>query len=179
MERSRGGRSSRKSRGLNWRGFLVYMGALAFWISVSGQLAWDIMGSMTVGNSTWEPAEIPSFSSILGCINSGLEQRRMAAECSSALVPYSRQSLFLGILSLWWNPRLRLKVEGKSGRLTGLREYYKIQIVVLVVRFVTWACLQDPSIIGLNSSLPQAIHIFTGIFTVIVSCPVFLMPCAT
>jgi hypothetical protein len=48
-------------------------------------------------------------------------------------------------------------------------EYYKIQIVVLVVRFMAWACLQDPAISGLSSSLPQAIHIFTGLFTVIVS----------
>ena len=176
MERTRGGRSSRKVRSWNWRSLLVYIGALAFWVSVSGQLAWNIMGSLVADNSTWKPAEKLSLPLIQACIGSALEQRRMNAECYSALVTFARHSLFLGSLSLWWNPRLRHKVEGKAGRLTGMSEYYKIQIVVLVVRFVTWACSQDPSIIGLNSSLSQAIHIFTGMFTIIVSALVFFMP---
>lgn len=91
------------------------------------------------------------------------------------LAPYAGLSLILGAFALWWNPKLRLKVEGHHGRLIGLREYYRIQIVALMVRFMAWAGLQDPAITGLHPHLNPSIHAFVAIFTLIVSRAAFLI----
>lgn len=128
---------------------------------------------MNTHDTAWhDPLEF-SLTLMTSCINTALQGQQMGNQCVALLAPYSGLVLCLGVLSVWWNPRLRSKVDGKGGRLVGLSEYYKIQIVVLVVRFVAWAALHDPSIIGLDPRLPPVIHIFMGVFTVIVSvvCP--------
>ncbi|PGH27534.1 hypothetical protein AJ80_00775 [Polytolypa hystricis UAMH7299] len=165
MERSRGGRH--RAHGWNWRSLLVATGAVSFWASVAGQLAWNLAGSIATEHLGMETQDSVSlFSITTSCVRQGLKHRQIADECTSVVTPYAGLALFLGVASIWWNPRLRHKVEGK-GRITGMREYYKIQIVVLVVRFVAWACLQDQSITGLDPRLPPAIHAFMGLFTII------------
>ncbi|KAF7597463.1 hypothetical protein BBP40_003710 [Aspergillus hancockii] len=69
------------------------------------------------------------------------------------------------ILSLWYNPKLRLKVEGRGGRFVGLGEYYKVQFIVMVVRCVFWALLRDPLSSGLQPHLPPTLHMFMFVFT--------------
>jgi hypothetical protein len=70
---------------------------------------------------------------------------------------------------LWWNPKLRLKVEGRGGRFIGLGEYYQVQLIVMVARCVFWAVLKDPSSSGLQPTLPPALHLFMILFTILVS----------
>lgn len=148
---------------------LVSAGALSFWASIAGQLAWNVMGAMDMGKQAEDVEVDLSFSLVPLCFDQVLKRQTVLNECPLVLAPYAGFALFLGILSIWWNPKLRDKVEGRGGRLTGMGEYYKVQIVVLAVRFVAWACLQDPSITGLNPGLAPAIHAFMGAFTIIVS----------
>lgn len=167
MERSRGGKL--KTQRWNWRGLLVSMGAMGYWGSILGQIGWNFVGAMALKDSTWEDSQRISLSTIKSCIVQGLRQRQLEGYCPTALTPYAGFALILGVLSLWWNPRLRDRVARRGGRLVGLDEYYRIQIFVLVARFVAWACLQDPSMSGLNPRVLPAIHIFMGVFTIIVS----------
>ncbi|PGH04102.1 hypothetical protein AJ79_07202 [Helicocarpus griseus UAMH5409] len=167
MEKSRGGRSNRRARSWGWRSMLVSTGAVSFWASVAGQLTWNLMGALAAGNTVENIEADLSLSSVPFCFNRIWERQPVFDGCSLVLTPYAGLALFLGILSIWWNPMLRHKVEGRGGRLTGMSEYYKVQIIVLVVRFVAWACLQDPSITGLNPRLAPAIHAFMAIFTVV------------
>ncbi|OAX83390.1 hypothetical protein ACJ72_02251 [Emergomyces africanus] len=168
MENSRGGRYSRRAHGWSWRSMVVFAGAVCFWVSVAGQLTWNLMGVMAAGNAPRDEEFDISLSLVRFCFERIWKRRPLFDNrCSSVLTPFAGLALFLGMLSIWWNPKLRHKVEGRGGRLTGMGEYYKVQIIVLVVRFVAWACLQDPSITGLNPSLTPAIHGFMSIFTVI------------
>lgn len=169
MEKSRGGRYNRRAHGWGWRSILVFTGAICFWASVAGQLAWNLMGAMVAGNTFQDLDSDLSLSLVPFCFDKMWKRQPVFDECSSALTPFAGLALFLGMLSIWWNPKLRHKVEGRGGRLTGMGEYYKVQIIVLVVRFVAWACLQDPSITGLNPRLAPGIHGFMSIFTIIVS----------
>lgn len=171
MEQSRGGRSVRNRRKWRWRSLFVSTGAVAFWASVAGQLSWNAMGCLADTTSFSENQRLVHLSKTLlrSCLDQGVRYKRMQGECAISLQPYAGLALVLGVLSLWWNPKLRYKVDGKSGRISGVREYYRIQIVALVVRFVAWTVLQDPTITGLNPTLSPAIHIFVIIFTLIVS----------
>jgi Ima1 N-terminal domain len=167
MERSKTGRVTRKARNRNWRTLLVFAGAAGHWGSVAGQLSWHLLASMD--SNRIKPGEGSSvFSISLSCIKQAIGKQQVESQCSSGLAPYSGLALLLGILSLWWNPKLWLKVEGRSGRFVGLGEYYKVQLIILVVRFVAWALLKDRMISGINPSLSRAMHIFMMGFIILV-----------
>ncbi|KAK2749646.1 hypothetical protein FQN57_005868 [Myotisia sp. PD_48] len=162
MERSKG--QSRKTRYWEWKSLLVSTGALAFWASVTGQLACDFLESIILNypetvSSLLPPAITRHLSEPIKHLN--------FSEDFAWLQPCAGLSLVLGAFSLWWNPKLSLKVAGHHGRLVGLREYYRVQIVALMVRFMAWAGLQDPAITGLHPQLRPSIHLFVGIFTIL------------
>ncbi|KAJ5084392.1 hypothetical protein NUU61_008971 [Penicillium alfredii] len=168
MDRSRASKAARRARNRNWRSVLVLTGALGYWSSVVGQLAWDVMSALTAiqipeGSDT-SPVTPPSW---VSCVRRTVEMRRVPGQCAFDLAPSAGLALVAGSLSLWWNPKLRMKVEGIGGRFAGLGEYYKVQLIALVVRCVFWAVLKDPSASGLEPTLPPALHMFMIIFTVL------------
>lgn len=173
MERSKEGRAARQARNWNWRSFLVFGGAIGYWISIAGQLSWDLWSGLTAvadDDSLRDPdAFSESSPSILSCATQTLWSHQLPKDCMVDLAPYAGLSLVAGILSLWYNPKLRLKVEGRGGRFVGLGEYYKVQLIVMVVRCVFWGVLRDPSSSGLDPSLPSALHWFMFLLTVLVS----------
>lgn len=149
---------------------MVFAGAIAYWVSLAAQLAWDVTGAISEKRLSDEvkldaSSSLPVFRS---CLTS-LKHASMPKECQTVMQSYAGFALMLGALAVWWNPKLSYKAEGRPGRLTGLREYYRIQIVVLVTRFAVWAFLQDDMIMDLNPSLGPIVHVFVGLFTVIVS----------
>ncbi|KAL1959222.1 hypothetical protein VTO42DRAFT_2727 [Malbranchea cinnamomea] len=169
MEQSRSGRLQRHRHYLGWRSLLLYTGAVAYWVSVAGQLTWDVVSVMSAENASFElDLDISTSQSVLkSCVSLALKHAGMAPECGATAQPYAGFALLLGVLGVWWNPKLRYKVEGRSGRLAGLREYYQIQIVMLVVRFAVWTCSNDPLVTDFNPRLPTAIHILMAILTII------------
>ncbi|GAD93242.1 conserved hypothetical protein [Paecilomyces variotii No. 5] len=167
MERSKTGRAARKARNRNWRSVLVFAGALGYWASVAGQLAWSFMGSLSAKSMPSDSGDALNLSSFTTCVTQSVLTRRVDGYCSSGLAHYAGLALLLGILSLWWNPKLRFKVEGRTGRFIGLGEYYKVQLIVLVLRSAFWAVLKDPSTSGLRADLPPALHAFMMVFTIL------------
>ena len=171
MDRSKAGRAARQPRRWNWRNLLVLAGALGYWISVTGQLGWNMWSALAVEEH--EPLQDPDapsmLPSILSCVCQVFETRRVPSSCSIDLAPYAGLALIAGILSIWWNPKLRLKVEGRGGRFVGLGEYYQVQLIVMVVRCAFWGVLRDPSSSGLPLDLPPTLHLFMIFFTVLVS----------
>lgn len=169
MDRSKAGRTARQARNRNWRSLLVFAGAIGYWGSVAGQLAWDVMGALDAAGGVPEDSDNLLPPSLVSCVQQILLERKLPSYCSVDLAPYAGLSLIAGILSLWWNPKLRFKVEGRGGRFAGLGEYYQVQLIVMVVRCVFWAVLKDPSSSGLQPTLPPALHIFMFFFTILVS----------
>ncbi|KAJ5818375.1 hypothetical protein N7474_003966 [Penicillium riverlandense] len=161
MDRSRASKASRQARNRNWRSLLVITGALGYWGSIATQLAWDSMSVLASGQLS-DGVNTPSLAS---CVSQTVGIRRIPSNCAFDLAPLAGLGLIAGSLSLWWNPKLRMKVEGRGGRFAGLGEYYKVQLIVLVVRCVFWAVLKDPSASGLKPTLPPALHLFMVLFT--------------
>jgi hypothetical protein len=168
MDRSKAGRTARHARRWNWRSLLVFAGAIGYWASVAGQLSWDLWGGLATDEALRDEDELLLSPSITSCVNQTLQTRQVPSYCSVDLAPYAGLSLVAGILSLWYNPKLRLKVEGRGGRFVGLGEYYKVQLIVMVVRCVFWALLRDPSLSGLQTHLPSTLHTFMFTFTILV-----------
>lgn len=172
MDQSRASKAARRTRNRSWQSLLVYAGALGHWASVGGQLAWDVLSALTspssLDNVGISPKEPPSLGF---CFSQTVQMRRIPGDCSFDLAPFAGFALIAGSLSIWWNPKLRMKVEGRGGRFAGLGEYYKVQLISLVARCVFWALLKDPSASGFEPTLPPALHMFMIMFTVLVSVP--------
>ncbi|KAH1322364.1 hypothetical protein KXX66_000297 [Aspergillus fumigatus] len=167
MDRSKAGRAARHARRWNWRNLLVSAGAMGYWGSVAGQLSWDTLGALSADHHLRDMYNDLSPPSIASCARATLQKRQLPSLCWVDLSPYAGLALIVGILSLWWNPKLRLKVEGRGGRFVGLGEYYQVQLIVMVARCVFWAVLKDPSSSGLQPTLPPALHTFMILFTIL------------
>ncbi|CEN61585.1 hypothetical protein ASPCAL08239 [Aspergillus calidoustus] len=164
MDRSKAGKAARRARQWNWRSLLVFVGAICYWASIAGQLAWDVTSALTIEEPADDMAESPSAASHVQIF---LGLHRLPRQWLVDPAPYAGFALVAGILSLWWNPKLRLKVQGRGGRFLGLGEYYKVQLIVMVVRCAFWAVLRDPSSSGLDPTLPPALHSFMVLFTIL------------
>ncbi|KAL4956970.1 Ima1 N-terminal domain-containing protein [Aspergillus filifer] len=168
MDRSKAGKAARKARQWNWRSLLVFAGAMCYWASIAGQLAWSMTSALPVeGPLLDDPEDSLTSPSIASRFNETLRALNLPSHCPVDLVPYAGLSLVAGILSIWWNPKLRLKVEGRGGRFVRLGEYYQVQLIVLVARCAFWAVLRDPSSHGLDATLPPALHTFMVLFTIL------------
>lgn len=174
MDQSRANREARQVRNRSWRSLLLYAGALAYWASIAGQIAWDLISAMTLYQTSGsldgspiytEPSMAPAFSQ---CTKQTLSMWRIPSDCVIDLAPAAGVALIAGALSLWWNPKLRLKIDGMPGKFKGLAEYYQAQLIVLVVRCVFWAVLKDPSASGLDPSMSPALHGLMMAFTLLV-----------
>ncbi|KAL4881458.1 Ima1 N-terminal domain-containing protein [Aspergillus karnatakaensis] len=167
MDRSKAGKAARKARRWNWRSLLVLAGAVSYWASVVGQIAWNMTGALSVDEPFLDTGTPLLSRSAMSLFQQTAHTFRLPSYCDIDLAPYAGLSLVAGILSLWWNPKLRLKVEGRGGRFLGLGEYYKAQLIILVVRCAFWAVLKDPSSSGLDANLPPALHLFMAVFTIL------------
>ncbi|KAJ5650128.1 uncharacterized protein N7484_003851 [Penicillium longicatenatum] len=151
MDQTRASKAVQRARQHSWQSFLVYLGALGFWISILGQLAWDTIGVLTlypVQNDADMSIDTPM--SLLLRVRQMIALRGIPHEYSFDLASIAGKALVAGCLSLWWNPKLRMKVYGRPGRFSGLGEYYQLQLFSLVLRCVFWSLFKDPSASGID-----------------------------
>lgn len=140
---------------------------MGYWTSIAGQLCWDAWSALATEELHYSRA-LSSSPTVSAWIQRIAQNPFAPSSRAIDLAPYARLSLVAGILTLWYNPKLRLKVEGRGGRFVGLGEYYKVQLIVMVVRCAFWAMLKDPASSGLEPALPPALHLFMILFTVLV-----------
>ncbi|KAJ5294849.1 hypothetical protein PENANT_c014G05137 [Penicillium antarcticum] len=173
MDQSRANREARQIRNRSWRSLLLYAGALAHWTSISGQVAWDLISAMTLHQTpeSLDESPISTESSLAAtfsqCTKQTFSMWRIPSNCVVDLAPAAGLALIAGALSLWWNPKLRLKIDGMPGKFKGLAEYYQAQLIVLVARCAFWAVLKDPVASGLDSSMSPALHGLMMAFTLL------------
>ncbi|KAJ5162931.1 Protein of unknown function DUF2349 [Penicillium coprophilum] len=174
MDQSRANRESRQARNRSWRSLLLFVGASAYWVSIAGQLAWNLISVATLSQVSQSFDHSPDTgrspmapNSLVSCVNQSLRFRRIPSECSPDLAPTAGVALIAGAASLWWNPKLRMKIDGMPGKFRGLVEYYEAQLIIMVVRCVFWAVLKDPSASGLEPKLIPAVHAVMILITVV------------
>ncbi|EXJ81669.1 hypothetical protein A1O1_07734 [Capronia coronata CBS 617.96] len=150
-------RQRRIASRLGWRSLLVTAAGLAYFSSLAMQLVWHLYGSQ-VSRRTPTLKLRP-----LDC----LTHRPFVSECLDIVEPLVGLSLNLGLLSIWWNPRWQYRLSTQEGNLSGLKQYYLVQMALLGLRFSAWIVLVhvplDPKVrCMLHACFAVAIAVIAG-----------------
>lgn len=168
MERSRGS-SGRGYHGWTWKRVALFIGAVGWYTSIAGQILWNLGGALTIERDEREDGlRDDSSPSVLTCLAQSWIFGQVTFACSQQLAALAGPALGLGVLSIWWNPRFKEKLDRGSGRILGLTEYYKIQFIFLVLRFGSYLALTTSPLYNFDAGTRRAMHSFLVIFALIV-----------
>lgn len=163
MERSRGG--GRDLGGWNWTSLITSLGAIGWYTSIVGQLLWDIQGVVMANRENMVGQD--DSSSILSCLQSFWTIVHVTSNCSKRHNSAAGLALGLGLLFIWWNPRLKEKSRKGGGRIVGKAEYYYLQMMLILLRFASWFVLRSPTY-DFNARTVKAVHSFMIVITTVV-----------
>ncbi|KAF2663897.1 hypothetical protein BT63DRAFT_430146 [Microthyrium microscopicum] len=156
LERTRNGQAMIYGRS-NAKDLVILAGALAWWISILGQLIWHGLG-IIVDNTIDSRLSFPS------CVASAFVAQQTGMSCYSEMTDVLQYFLLAGLLSIWWNNKISGSATGQ-GRLTNLNDYYFLQVLFLGARACAFWFLKDPN--ASTSLPPHAIHGFMIVFTIV------------
>ncbi len=165
MERTkaRGGRSRKPG----WRDVVLFLGKMGWSISLMGQMWWNIMCVLVRREAGDELGRIEKDPSMFVCLRQAI-LNDVAEECETTAFRWARIALFLGLMSMWWNNRFIEKVRNSGGRMVGLRDYYKLQVIIITARAsALW--LFGGNWIVLDEARFRGVHLFLLVFTMLVS----------
>jgi hypothetical protein len=115
------------------RRMLVFIAGTAWWMSALGQAIWHLLGTippaeqqMRMRNTSWYGQWT--------CTASSLASWELQNSCLEATRETAWRSLYLGLLSFWWNPQLSKKLYSQERRLSGVGGHLLIQVLTLSVR---------------------------------------------
>ncbi|KAI9869796.1 MAG: hypothetical protein M1830_005083, partial [Pleopsidium flavum] len=159
MERTRENRANTKLRNSGWRGVVMMAGACGWWTSLAGQTVWNIMGAMVTDEYEDGLRSDRRTVTLSTCVHQCLRYRAVDLGCIASAAPMAGLALLLGAIFIWWNNRLKERARGSDYRMVGLSDYYKLQVVVLVVRICAWTYLQHDAAAGLSAAALRAAHL--------------------
>lgn len=161
MERTRG------ERGLgrwNWKSIVISLGAIGWYISLAGQLLWDVQ--QVVAAHRQETVGEDDLSSISTCPSSSWAISLITSKCSTNYDSAADLALDLGLFCIWWNPRLKEK-STKGGRIVGKAGYYGLQIMLHVLRSASSSVLRSPAY-DFDARTVKAAHSLMFVITTVV-----------
>ncbi|KAI9848183.1 MAG: hypothetical protein M1837_000857 [Sclerophora amabilis] len=161
-------RSSGRRRTWDWRESLVLAGGFGWAGSLIGQVIWHGMGVMVKqdcdGLGTGKEAV-----TTIECLQQGMLFRKTDEHCTAVTAPLANFAVLLAALTLWWNNQLAKKIRGAKGRLVGLNEFYKLQIVIFFTRVIAWQMLREGTSIDMGRSAMRGVHAFMVAFLFLTS----------
>ena len=165
MEQTRG--TGTRRQGWGWKSTAVSVGSAAWYLGLFGQFSWHCVNILKVDEDSdglYEAVISPSLSK---CLRQDVQNPSIAPACAYVYSSAVGFALCLGLLSIWWNPRLKQQLEPKRGRIIGMGEYYKFQVIFLAVRFTVWSALSKTLTFDIQTA--KGIHAFMLVFMVLAS----------
>lgn len=158
MDKSRRYGVAKPSR---WKVYILHIGLFAFHASIFGQIAWSVPNALLMDNDDALSSTLDGHgaSGLIECARQICKSGLSSIQCSNTVAPVGGVALLLGLLSLWWNPKWQHKLEGRRGRLRGLKDFYQLQVGGLVFRFLAWVWLQSPRTLNFPPSTIRAFHV--------------------
>lgn len=153
----------------SWKQFVTLLGAIGWSVGLLGQLLWHALGALlkTLTEDGLVDDEGPrSIPACLGYTASSLQSNQF---CHELWQPWLAYALGFSLLCSWWNPRMQYKLRGGHGRIVGHVEYYKLQLMALAMRYLSWKLMAKDSTILMDPQARRALHAFTLVVEVIVS----------
>ncbi|KAL8670159.1 MAG: hypothetical protein Q9168_005292 [Polycauliona sp. 1 TL-2023] len=136
MDRTRGQGVVCKS--WSWKNFVVMFGGIGWTFGFLAHLAFHLLGALPTGGSEDELKDPDDLQSVLMCLVSSAKHLRYPPLCNQYFRTVLGYSLGFGLLCCWWNPKMQFKLRGGYGRVVGRADYYKLQLVALAIRSVSW-----------------------------------------
>ena len=167
MDRTRG--HGIQYRNASWGSPLVTLGGVGWFLSLAGQVLWD---GLSLFESTKERHGLQDLKDSLDpvsgsmCLQQVMRGSGSIFDCTELLYSAVGLALLLGVLSSWWNPVLQETLRRKGGRAVGTTEFYRLQGMLLIIRFVTWRYLPGS---GLTVQMTKAAHLSLLVLAAIVS----------
>ncbi|KAL8711643.1 MAG: hypothetical protein Q9220_004053 [cf. Caloplaca sp. 1 TL-2023] len=167
MDRTRGSGTARTS--WSWKQFAVMMGAIGWSMGLLGELVWHILEALPVSNAEDGLIALDEPQTIRECLDYAITKSQFTLSCSNIWSPLPSYALAMSIACLWWHPRMQYKLRGGYGRIVGCIEYYKLQLVSLVVRFVGLQIATRDSIWTTEPQTVRALHAFVLVIEVMLT----------
>ncbi len=167
MERTRGGYIPRGESG--WKSLLVFVGGVMWALSMAGQIVWDVIVLLSPKQDYGELLDPDASLSASECMHQVMRGLSLPSGCNTLVDPVARIALLLGVLSLWWNPRLQDRLGRPGGKIVGVAEYYKLQAILLLARCLGWIYLAGTANAEHDSQTTKGIHAALLFFGILVS----------
>ncbi|KAL9628845.1 MAG: hypothetical protein Q9164_007128 [Protoblastenia rupestris] len=145
----------------SWRSWVVFLGGVMWWMSWMGEIAWH--GLELLNDGEYEPIA-PLMPTLKACSEMVMKSYEVSPACLAQMGDFPVYLMLgMGLLSIWWHPKLQEKVGKEHGRLRALPEYYKLQVLVTAARWAIWYWMPRTS----HSDAPtqRAIHLFMALFS--------------
>jgi hypothetical protein len=166
MERSRARRVASR---WGWRSLVVTVAAIFFWMSVVGQLAWDLISVLEDPEVIHLDTGTAVPSSLVHCAAQVFMDCKTDPGCAVASAPIGLFAILYGFLSIWWNPKWQHKLQGHEGRLEGLQEYYQVNSAVLLARFGFWVWAGTSATLSSTDGRQIVAHCLVMIMTLVLT----------
>jgi hypothetical protein len=161
--KARGGRE----RTLDWRDIVLFVGKMSWWMSIMGQLWWNIMGVLAQRREGDGLGRVEEDLHMFVCLRQAI-LNDVEKGCETVAYRWARIALLFGLMSIWWNNRFVEKVRNSGGRMVGLRDYYKLQVISITMRTgALWVLGENWVVLG--EAKIRGVHLFLVIFTILVS----------
>ena len=166
MDRTRG--TSMRHRSWTWKRLAVLLGAIGWSTGLLGQLSWNILGTLPTIHAEDGLVNDDQPQSVAKCFIHGTLNLQPTSSCTKLIQPLMLYALALSFLCFWWHPRMQYKLRGAHGRIVGHVEFYKLQLILLVIRVLAWKLIGKVSAISPGPQAARAVHAFSLVVGVIV-----------
>ncbi|KAL8737500.1 MAG: hypothetical protein Q9181_001630 [Wetmoreana brouardii] len=130
--------ASTQHRSQSWKNLVVLLGATGWSIGLMGQLAWHIVGALPKSQAEDGLVDGEVIQTVFSCLYESALNFQARRSCNNLLQQLPAYALGLSLLCFWWNPKMQYKLRGGCGRIVGSTEYYKLQLIALVARVLSW-----------------------------------------
>ncbi|KAF2142297.1 uncharacterized protein K452DRAFT_286733 [Aplosporella prunicola CBS 121167] len=168
MDRTKRADFRKQPAAVPWQSWVLFWAGIAWRVSVATHLVWSAAGAM-VSFKAWDPKDRTPLQSYYTCGVQARKHGEVEPLCVSTFNPEMQLALVLALGSFWWNSKLSAKFNGAIGRLRGLGDHMKLQVLVLLVRGVSWWVLRDPAETKLTQPMYRALHLFVASFLLVTS----------
>lgn len=144
---------------------LTLVGCLIWYLSIVSQLLWH--GLELASFVSQDSSElVDDTASLSECIFRAATSYQVNTRCAQSIYSPAGWILVLSLLTVWWNPIMRRRW---IDRAIGLKEFYKLQLIVLLTRFAAWYTLGNARKLDLEPTFVQAVHAAMLALNIIVS----------
>ncbi|KAL8829543.1 MAG: hypothetical protein Q9170_006120 [Blastenia crenularia] len=153
----------------SWKRVVAMLGAIGWSIGLLGQFLLNILGSFPMIEADEGLRDYDEPDSMTRCIVHGAFSLQSTYLCKGLTQPLLGYACASSLLCFWWNPRMQYKLAGGYGRIVSHIEYYKLQLMALVIRFISWKVMAKDSPVQIDPQAARALHGFSLVVGIILT----------